>query len=94
MPGVVELLPAMPQSFKSGAIDGVWLYTVAKLDHMAWNEAGIHATLTSNKAQTLTLRCRRAGCRFLMNGKAPLKQNDCVEYTFRKGETVSIEVVY
>lgn len=94
MPGVVELLPAMPKSFKSGAIDGVWLYTVAKLDHMAWNEAGIRAELTSNKAQTLTLRCRRAGCRIHVNGKELLKQNDCVEYTFRKGETVSIDIVY
>ena len=92
MPGVIEFLPAMPQSLQVGAIDGVWLYTFAKLDHMTWDAKGAHATLTVNEPQTLTLRCRKPGCRMLLNGKALPMQGDHAGYAFDKGETVQIDI--
>ena len=69
-PGIIEFLPALPDSLARGSIDGVWLYTFAKLEHMEWNEEGLKAQLTSRKDQTVTLRCRRKGCRIRVNGTA------------------------
>ncbi len=94
MPGVAEFLPAMPESMQEGAIDGVWLYTFAKLNHMDWDEKGVRASLTSNEAQTLTLRCRRPGYRILVNGKELPREGDHTAYAFAKGETAKIEVIF
>ena len=92
-PGTVEFLPVMPDNLMHGAIDGVWLYTFAKLNHMDWDEKGIRASITSNQAQTLTLRNRREGCRILVNGKELAKDGDHVQYTFKANETARIEII-
>ena len=93
-PGTVELLPAMPDNLMTGSIDGVWLYTFAKLNHMAWTPSGAAASLTSNEAQTLTLRCRKPGCRILSNGDERPMDGDHTSYSFAKGETIAIELKY
>ena len=92
-PGVVEFLPAMPDSLMEGAIDGVWLYTFAKLEHMTWNRQRVQATLTSNQEQTLTLRCRKAGCCMLVNGRELPMTGDHGTYAFARGETVRVEIL-
>ena len=92
-PGTVEFLPLMPDNLMHGAIDGVWLYTFAKLNHMDWDEKGIRASITSNQAQTLTLRNRREGCRILVNGKQLAKDGDHVQYTFKANETAQVEII-
>ena len=92
-PGTVEFLPAMPDYLMQGSIDGVWLYTFAKLNHMDWDEKGIRASITSNQAQTLTLRNRREGCRILVNGKELAKDGDHVQYSFKANETAQIEII-
>jgi len=33
-PGLIEFLPTLPENFRSGCIDGIWLYTFAKLEHL------------------------------------------------------------
>lgn len=91
-PGIVEFLPLMPDNLGEGSIDGVWLYTFAKLEHMSWNREGIKARLTSRRDQTLTLRCRRPGCRILVSGTGQAMDGDHTEYFFQGGETVEIEV--
>lgn len=93
-PGTVEFLPVMPDYLMNGSIDGVWLYTFAKLDHMDWDEKGIRASITSNQDQTLTLRNRREGCRIRVNGKTLAKDGDHVQYTFKAGETAKIEIIF
>lgn len=92
-PGVVEFLPAMPDSLMGGAIEGVWLYTFAKLEDMQWDRQGVRAVLTSGRDQTLTLRCRRAGCRIRVNGRELPMNGDHAEYTFAAGETARVEVL-
>lgn len=93
-PGTVEFLPAMPQELGAGAIHGVWLYTWAKLEDMAWNERGIKAVIVSNREQALTLRCRRSMAAFQVGGKALDMDGDHVVYTFAKGEKVDIEIMF
>ena len=93
-PGVVEFLPAMPDNMAAGAIDGVWLYTFAKLNHMEWDEKGLCAVIASRENQTLTLRCRKPGCRILVNGAALEMTGDHGTYTFTKEETAEIRILF
>jgi hypothetical protein len=93
-PGTVEFLPVMPDYLMNGSIDGVWLYTFAKLNHMEWDEKGIRASITSNQDQTLTLRNRREGCRIRVNGKQLAKDGDHVQYAFKANETAQIEIIF
>ena len=94
MPGTVEFLPAMPAHIAAGSIDGVWLYTFAKLNHLEWDETGAKASLTSNEAQTLTLRCRRPGCRILVNGTELPMDGDHTSYAFKAHETVDVQILF
>lgn len=94
MPGTVEFLPAMPAAFPEGKIEGIWLYTWAKLESMTWTPSGVKATIRSNQAQTLTLRCRREMKALLVNGKSLPLIGDYAEYTFDEGETATIQIQF
>ncbi len=93
-PGTVEFLPAMPASLGQGSIEGVWLYTWAKLERMDWGDKGLKAMLTSNQGQTLTLRCRRPMKAFRVNGKAMEVNGDHIEVAFAAGETAEIDIEF
>ena len=93
-PGTVEFLPAMPVSLVKGALEGIWLYTWAKLDRMEWDVAGIRATVQAQEAQVLALRCGRPCSAFFVNGKAITPQGNTITYDFAAGETVNISILY
>lgn len=93
-PGTVEFLPAMPASLGKGSIEGVWLYTWAKLERMEWSEKGLRAILVSNKAQTLTLHCRRHIASFRVNGAEMAVDGHSVQYPFAKGEKIKVEATF
>jgi hypothetical protein len=93
-PGEVEFLPAMPTCFPEGAIEGVWLYTFAKLERLEWSCAGLKAVITSRKTQTLTLRCRRQTVSFKVNGAGRPVDGGCVRVDFVPGEAVNIEITF
>lgn len=95
MPGELDFLPAMPDNLLAdGAIDGVWLYTWAKLHHMEWNKGGLKAEITSNKAQTLKLRCRKPGARIFVNDRELAMTGNYAEYTFAEGEKVAVKIIF
>ena len=93
-PGIIEFLPVMPADLAEGSIDGVWLYTFAKLEHMSWSRQAVHAVIVSRMDQTLTLRCRRQGSRMRINGKDAVMDGDHTECFFAAGETVDVDVFY
>lgn len=93
-PGTVEFLPAMPDSLGKGIIEGVWLYTWAKLERMDWSEKGLRATLVSTKEQTLTLRCRRNIASFRINGADVSVEGDNMKYDFADGEKIEVEIAF
>ena len=92
MPGIVEFLPALPETFPTGELSGIWLYTWAKLEHMKWDASGVCAELVSQKAQTLTLRIRRPVQSFIINGKTWQMNGDHVEYPAAEGERLAVEI--
>ena len=93
-PGVLEFLPAMPDNLRKGSIDGVWLYTFAKLEHMEWDEKGLKACVISREKQEITLRCRRPGCVIRVNGKVLPMEGDHGVYAFEKDGTAEIEITF
>lgn len=93
-PGTVELLPAMPEYFETGSIEGVWLYTWAKLNEMSWDEQGIKASITSDRNQTLTIRNRRKNAEFYVNGKMQNPEGDHILVELTKGEEICVEVKF
>jgi hypothetical protein len=93
-PGTVEFLPAMPEYIDKGAIEGIWLYTWAKLERMEWCGSGVKAILVSNKAQTLTLCCRRKMSSIRVNGKEMQPDGDNVKYDFAEGESAEVEITF
>jgi len=93
-PGTIEFLPAMPPSLPAGRIEGIWLYTWAKLEHMDWNEKGIKATIVSDKAQKLTLRCRKEIKSFRVNGAALPVDGDHITYEFAEGEKIEVSIEF
>ena len=93
-PGIVEFLPAMPDYLKNGAIEGLWLYTWAKLERMDWCEKDLKASLISGKTQTLTIRCRRNIASFRINGAEMPLDGDHIQYTFAEGEKINVEIVF
>ncbi len=92
MPGVIEFLPAMPDYFPAGKLDGIWLYTWAKLETMSWDKQGVTAEVISDQAQTLTLRIRRPVSSFSINGKEYALDGDHVNYAAKAGEKLSIAI--
>jgi hypothetical protein len=59
-PGVIEVLPAVPESLGKGSIKGLLARTFAKVDDMTWNLAAktVDLTLSSVRKQTITLIVR------------------------------------
>ncbi len=93
-PGTVEFLPCLPEYLPRGRLEGIWLYTWTRLESLEWNEGGLRAELTPLRSQTLTLRIRRPGARFLVNGGELTPEGDHVTVPVRAGERLMAEIRY
>ncbi len=91
-PGVIELLPALPERFASGAIEGLWLYTWVRLLRLEWNPQGLRCELVSDQAQELLLRCRRKSSRILVNGKPAAAEDGAFRFAAEAGERMTIQI--
>ena len=60
-PGVIEILPAVPDSLTKGSIHGMLARTFAKVDTLAWDMPArtVDLTITSLKDQEITLIVRQ-----------------------------------
>ncbi len=59
-PGVIEVLPALPQMLVKGSINGMLARTFVRIDKLAWNmdARSVDLTITSVRAQDVTLIAR------------------------------------
>ena len=59
-PGVIEVLPALPETLVTGSINGMLLRTFARLDRMSWDMGSriVELTVTSARKQDVTLMAR------------------------------------
>lgn len=60
-PGVIEVLPALPQSLRRGSIKGMLLRTFARLEKLAWDldARSVDLTISSVREQNVTLLARQ-----------------------------------
>lgn len=93
-PGIVEFLPMMPDPLTEGKIEGVWLYTFAKLEYMTWTSHSLQAKLISRKDQKLLLRCRRKGAEISVNGTLLPMEGDHAFYQMKEDEAISVSVEF
>mgnify|MGYP003376702277 FL=1 len=93
-PGVIEFLPALPSSLRTGTLKGIWLYTWAKLECIDWDEKGFRAELVSNKKQSVTLRLRKKASSFMVNGKKYSLDGDHIQYLLEENERIIVEAEY
>ena len=54
-PGLVKLLPALPDDWKTGSIEGMALRGQITIDRLSWTEKGLEVTLTSGKDQDVMI---------------------------------------
>lgn len=94
MPGIIEFLPALPAVYPHGELDGIWLYTWAKMETLVWDENGMRAEVISDRDQELTLRIRRDVTAFKVNGKAYAMDGDHITYAAKAGEKLEIEIAF
>jgi hypothetical protein len=59
-PGVIEVLPALPETLVKGSINGMLARTFARIDELAWNMGTrtVELTVTSFRKQHITLIAR------------------------------------
>jgi alpha-L-fucosidase 2 len=59
-PGVIEVLPALPEPLRQGAISGMLARTFARIDRLAWDMDArtVELTVTSSRKQGVTLIAR------------------------------------
>ena len=88
-PGRVELLPALPGWLLRGRLEGVWLYTWAKLEYLEWDEKSLRAELVSQRDQTLDLRFGVPVKEARLNGSAA--EGSRISLDLRAGEPLRIE---
>ena len=74
-PGVIEFLPALPETLKKGNIMGVLARTFAKVDRLSWDleSKTIDATITSSRDQDISLIVRH-GIRSITVSEGVLNQ--------------------
>lgn len=89
-PGLIEFLPCLPDYFKVGKLEGIWLYTFAKMESLVWDENGFIAELVSEKDQTIILK-NRGG--FLLSANRIAFSTADGTVTMKKGEKITIKGV-
>jgi hypothetical protein len=75
-PGVVELLPAIPTSLRSGTAKGIMCRTQARIDNLTWNldAKKIDVTISSPIDHRI---CSRLRCRTVASFRWPARHGSC-----------------
>ncbi len=71
-PGIIEFLPCIPDYFETGKLEGIWLYTCAKMNTLTWDENGFKAEIVSGKDQEIVIKNRKAGLMLSANDGTPV----------------------
>ena len=95
-PGKIKLLPALPQAWPKGTIEGVLCRGAIEIRSLKWDGNRVKATLFSAKSQTLTLELPTAISTFTVTAggakAAKLDAPNQRQLTLAAGKEVSIEI--
>lgn len=68
-PGTIQLLPALPKAWRSGAIEGVLCRGQVEIKRLAWNDRSLSLTVVSAQKQDVTLRASSPIERAFVDGR-------------------------
>jgi alpha-L-fucosidase 2 len=96
-PGEIRLLPAVPEAWPTGRIEGVLARGQIEIDELHWQPGAIHLTMTSEIDQQVTLEAPAAidSVSSPRNRPAQTEQtdrDDRVRVTMRAGEPVTLRL--
>lgn len=91
--GFIKLLPAVPEDLNKGHVDGVWLYTFAKIEHMEWDIEGkcASAEILSMKDQDVDFAFPLGYKKLYVDGKLFAENGSSFSLKLKKDETVKLE---
>ena len=68
------------------------MYTQAKLEKLEWTKGNAKAIVTSGKVQDISFRVDKENVSFYINGKEQKAENGRMTYSFKKNETIELEI--
>lgn len=91
--GLVKLLPAVPADLKKGSLQGVWLYTFAKIDKMDWDlDAGkAHVELASLRDQQIRVSFPAGYRKAFVNGALCFENGSGFDLNLAQGSVTKLE---
>ena len=94
--GFIKLLPAVPEDLKKGAVEGVWLYTFAKIERMEWDMAQGAASvrLASVVDQEVEISFPEGYRKVCIDGEETLPKGNGFKLEMRKDEVVKLDFYF
>ncbi len=83
-PGKLTLLPALPEAWPTGTIEGVLCCGQIEVRRLHWTPGGLECTLRSGKAQTILLKLPTATLADQRTLTLPIAQEVTVKITFKR----------
>jgi len=95
-PGEIQLLPALPEAWPSGTIEGVLCRGGIEIRRLHWENGTILLTLVSSRQQQITLRAPSAiEAIAVMEGEASVQETDREEsrrLSLPAGQEITLEL--
>lgn len=94
--GFIKLLPSVPEDLSKGHVDGVWLYTFAKIEHMIWDMKAGQATveISSMKDQTVNFKFPVGFNTLYVDGEFFAEDGEEFTLDLKKDKTVTLKFVF
>lgn len=94
--GFIKLLPAVPEDLKKGAVEGVWLYTFAKIERMEWDmeQGAASVRLASVVDQEVEISFPEGYRKVCIDGEETLQKGNGFKLNLRKDEVVKLDFYF
>ncbi len=91
--GFIKLLPSVPEDLNKGSVEGVWLYTFAKIEKMEWDMETGYATvdLSSIKDQTVSLSFPVGYKKVWIDGILADENGKGIELSLKENTTIQLK---
>lgn len=94
--GFIKLLPFVPEDLNEGCVEGVWLYTFAKIEKMCWNipAGSAVAEISSFKNQSIDFVFSPGFRKVLADGAVYAENNTKFTLQFSKDHLTKLEFIF
>ena len=94
--GFIKLLPSVPEDLNEGCVEGVWLYTFAKIEKMKWNipAGSAVAEISSLKDQSIDFVFPAGFRKVLVDGTVYAENSTKFTLQFSKDHLTKLEFIF